>query len=82
VCGGGGPPGPPGGGGGGPPPTVQTQEGALRGRSQGPTDEFLGVPYAAAPVGILRWQPPVPAVHWTGVRQAGSKPWEPSLPPR
>ena len=31
---------------------------------------FEGVPFAAPPVGALRWQAPQPAAPWTGVRQA------------
>ena len=32
--------------------------------------EFKGVPFARAPVGDLRWREPLPAMPWTGVRDA------------
>src|SRR6202042_1902086 len=44
--------------------------GAVRGVANGAVDEFLGLPYAAPPVGALRWQPPQPAASWAGVRDA------------
>ena len=49
---------------------VTTAEGRLRGQGAGTIDEFLGVPYAAPPVGRLRWRAPQPAAHWNGVRAA------------
>ena len=51
-------------------PVVGTTNGAVRGTSSGSVDEFLGIPYAAPPVGALRWQPPQPAANWSGVRDA------------
>ena len=31
---------------------------------------YRGIPYAAPPVGDLRWQPPQPVVPWSGIREA------------
>lgn len=39
---------------------------------------FLGIPFAAQPVGALRWRAPQPAPHWNGVRDA--KEWGPACP--
>ncbi len=52
---------------------VQTQDGVLAGRpiADGAVEAFLGIPYAAAPTGALRWRPPQPAAAWSGVRDAG-----------
>jgi para-nitrobenzyl esterase len=57
---------------GGGSPVVATADGLLRGTTAAGTREFLGIPYAAPPVGSLRWQPPQPAARWAGVRAATS----------
>ena len=44
--------------------------GAIRGVVIGKVARFLGVPYAAAPVGDLRFAKPQPAIPWTGTRDA------------
>ena len=51
-------------------PVVHTPSGALAGMDQGKTHAFLGIPYARAPIGSLRWKTPRPAPSWRGVRQA------------
>jgi para-nitrobenzyl esterase len=56
----------------GTPLVVATAGGTVRGQAVAATDEFLGIPYAAPPVGALRWQPPRPAAPWHGVRAATS----------
>jgi para-nitrobenzyl esterase len=45
-----------------------TEQGAIRGAVQGATMAFKGIPYAAPPVGPLRWKPPAPAARWDGLR--------------
>jgi para-nitrobenzyl esterase len=51
-------------------PVVRIADGALSGISAGKIEVFKAIPYAAAPVGPLRWRPPQPAASWTGVRLA------------
>ena len=52
---------------------VMVTGGAIRGavsaRDEG-VIAFKGIPYAAPPVGDLRWRPPAPVVGWEGVRDA------------
>ncbi|KAH9509556.1 hypothetical protein Btru_046157 [Bulinus truncatus] len=43
---------------------VETNAGGVRGYDNGLTQAFRGVPYAAPPVGSLRWQPPQPPKQW------------------
>ena len=52
------------------PAVVQTDTGAVRGIVAPDHRLFAGIPYAAPPVGPLRWQPPAPAPAWQGVREA------------
>lgn len=69
-----------GGGGGTPPPpacvntaTIScTQSGAVRGVIEGNLRAFRGIPFAAPPVGNLRWKAPAPPVAWQGVRDAST----------
>ena len=46
------------------PPTVQAPAGTVIGASDGDVAVFRGIPYAAPPVGDLRWREPRPAARW------------------
>ncbi|AKA01762.1 carboxylesterase [Streptomyces noursei ZPM] len=49
---------------------VATDRGRIRGRGEGPVVAYRGIPYAASPVGALRFAPPQPAPRWSGIRDA------------
>src|SRR5689334_6984867 len=51
-------------------PQVSVAGGVLAGVRDQVVISFKGAPYAAAPVGELRWRPPQPVASWKGVRQA------------
>ncbi|GAA3220065.1 carboxylesterase/lipase family protein [Nonomuraea helvata] len=53
-----------------PNPVVTTKQGAVQGNWDGRVACFLGVPFAAAPVGDLRFAAPQPPARWHGVRPA------------
>ncbi|MFD9550612.1 carboxylesterase/lipase family protein [Nocardia salmonicida] len=59
---------------------VQTAQGRVRGKVSNGARSFYGVPYAADPVGQLRWRPPQSHVSWEGVRDATQR--GPALPQR
>jgi para-nitrobenzyl esterase len=52
--------------------TVTTTNGPVCGIVSGGVAQWLGIPYAAPPVGALRWQPPQPPAPWTTTLQATS----------
>ncbi len=49
---------------------IHLADGDVQGEVNGATRQFRGIPYAAPPVGPLRWRPPAPVVPWQGVLQA------------
>ena len=52
---------------------VRLNAGSISGLKASQDDQeihiFRGIPYAAPPIGDLRWKPPEPAASWTGVRE-------------
>src|SRR5260370_13680907 len=56
-------------------PIVKIQSGLLEGTHFGSEPNavaFLGVPFAAPPIGELRWKPPQPTSKWNGTREASN----------
>ncbi|MET9606913.1 carboxylesterase family protein [Streptomyces sp. NPDC006512] len=61
---------------------VETAYGTVAGQVEDGIARFLGIPYAAAPVGTLRFAAPAPPEPWEGVRDAfafGPTPPKPSI---
>jgi para-nitrobenzyl esterase len=51
-------------------PVARVDGGQISGKREGKVEAFLGIPYAAPPVGALRWRAPQAVVPWKGVRPA------------
>ena len=62
---------------------VETHGGRVEGIEKDGVLQFRGIPFAAPPVGELRWRPPRPPEPWPGVRSAaGFGPMAPQGPPQ
>lgn len=64
-----------------PAPIVQTSYGDIQGKLGKGARAYLGIPYAAAPIGHLRWQSPQPPARWAGTRD-GTVGGSPCLQPK
>src|SRR4051812_32862032 len=49
---------------------VKVDGGTVVGTSDAGVDAFKGIPFAAPPVGALRWRAPQPVVAWKGTKTA------------
>jgi len=49
-------------------PVVETAQGRIKGLAKDGVLRFNGIPYAAPPIGPLRWRMPEPPLAWDGVR--------------
>jgi para-nitrobenzyl esterase len=52
------------------PKPIKVATGRIQGTVEDGLTIYRGIPYAASPVGDLRWRPPQPALKWEGVRAA------------
>ncbi len=53
-------------------PVVTIAQGRVAGTTNEGVSTFKAIPYAAPPVGKLRWRPPAPAQRWLDLRQAST----------
>jgi para-nitrobenzyl esterase len=60
------------------PGLVVTDHGAVRGAREGGVYAYRNIPFAAPPVGALRWKPPSAASCWSGIREGAA--WGPICP--
>src|SRR5450631_2066351 len=51
-------------------PTAKVEQGLVQGTVENGLTVYRGIPFAAPPLGDLRWRAPQPAAPWDGVRQA------------
>ena len=51
-------------------PQVTLDSGRISGTETQGVDAFKGIPFAAPPIGELRWQPPQPVQSWSDIRSA------------
>ena len=64
-------------------PVIDAPAGSVRGEIDSDVAVFKGIPYAAPPVGALRWKPPQAPAQWDGVRDAtefGPACYQPTVP--
>ena len=64
--------------------TVTTANGFVSGNIKSEISIFKGIPFAAPPIGALRWKAPQPAPDWNGVRQCSAfaaSPFQPKPEP-
>jgi para-nitrobenzyl esterase len=54
--------------------TVKVDGGAISGKPWNGSTLFRGIPFAAPPIGPLRWKPPQPVRRWAGVRASLDQP--------
>lgn len=65
-------------------PIVRVLQGELSGVREAGVDVYKGIPFAAPPVGELRWKPPAAPAQWEGVRDGasfGASCIQPPVPP-